>query len=269
MRAIIREGAERGDRRFAYTLHVGDAKLYVIPGSHPSRAAGLMLERKGIPYKRVDMIPGPLKQAWLRIRGFPGDTVPALQLNGEKVQGSREISRALDRHQPDPALFPSDSEQRAAVEEAERWGDEVLQSMPRRIIWNSLARDHSALTSYSEGARLGVPTPIAARTGGPVIAMAKRRNSASDENVRHDLAELPAALDRIDQLISQGVIGGEAPNAADYQIAPSIRLMMTLDDLRPAIESRPAGELAMRILPDFPGHTAPVLPAEWLQPLRS
>jgi glutathione S-transferase len=131
-----------------------------------------------------------------------------------------------------------------------------------------MARDRSAMTSYAEGAKLGVPTPIAARTGAPIIAMAKRRNSANDENTRRDLAELPGVLDHVDELISKGVIGGDSPNAADYQIAPSIRLMMTMDDLRPAIENRPAGKMAMRILPDFPGHLPPVLPAEWLKPLR-
>ena len=36
---------------------MGEAKLYVIPGSHPSRSAMLMLDRKGIPYKRVDLMP--------------------------------------------------------------------------------------------------------------------------------------------------------------------------------------------------------------------
>ena len=36
---------------------MAEAKLYVIPGSHPSRTAMLMLERKGIPYKRVDLMP--------------------------------------------------------------------------------------------------------------------------------------------------------------------------------------------------------------------
>ena len=243
-------------------------KLYVIPASHPSTAAALMLDRKGIPYKRVDMIPGPLKQAQLRLMGFPGDTVPALKLDGEKVQGTREISRALDRRQPDPPLFPSDPGQRAKVEEAERWGDEVLQSMPRRIIWNALGRDRSSLASYSEGSNLPVPDAIASRTGAPVIAMAKRRNKASDEAVRADLAALPEVLDHVDALIADGVIGGESPNAADYQIAPSLRLMLTMDDLRPALESRPAGELAMRVIPDFPGHLGPALPADWLQPLR-
>ena len=35
---------------------------------------------------------------------------------------------------------------------------------------------------------------------------------------------------------------------------------MTLEDLRPQIEDRPAGELAMRVVPDYPGDAPPVLP---------
>jgi hypothetical protein len=44
---------------------------------------------------------------------------------------------------------------------------------------------------------------------------------------------------------------------------------MTLDDLRPAIASRPAGQLAERIDPDFPGRAPAILPAAWLEPLRA
>ena len=44
---------------------------------------------------------------------------------------------------------------------------------------------------------------------------------------------------------------------------------MTLEDLRPLIEDRPAGKLAMRVVPDYPGNAPPVLPAAWLEPLRA
>ena len=46
-------------------------------------------------------------------------------------------------------------------------------------------------------------------------------------------------------------------------------LAMTMDDLRPSIEGRPAGELAKRVVPNYPGKTPPILPPAWLQPLRS
>ena len=61
-------------------------------------------------------------------------------------------------------------------------------------------------------------------------------------------------LDRVDELIERGVIGGAERNAADYQIATSISLLLTMDDLRPMIEGRPAGRLAREIVPRQPGH---------------
>ena len=44
---------------------------------------------------------------------------------------------------------------------------------------------------------------------------------------------------------------------------------MTLQDLRPLIAARPAGEHSKRFVPDFPGDIPPVLPAEWLEPIRA
>jgi glutathione S-transferase len=245
---------------------MGEAKLYVIPGSHPSRSVMLMLERKGIPYRRVDLMPVISKGA-LRALRFHGNTVPALKLDGDRIQGSQEIARELDRIKPDPPLLPSDPKQRAKVEEAEAWGD-TFQHNPRQLSWWAFKHNRAPLRSYSEGARLGIPVGLAVKTAGPIVAAAARLNQASDENVKADLAELPADLDRIDGWIKDGVMGGDEPNAADFQIAPTLRLAMTFDDLRPAIEKRPAGELAMRIVPDFAGQFPPVFPAEWLEPLR-
>lgn len=246
---------------------MGDAKLYVIPGSHPSRSAMLMLDRKGIPFKRVDLIP-VISKGILRAHRFRSNTVPALKLDGHRIQGSMEISRELDQLQPEPALFPADPEKRAKVEAAEAWGDE-FQQKPRRFSWWAFRRDRAPLASYSEGARLGIPVGLAVKTGGPIVAASARLNGATDENVSADLASLRADLDRIDAWIAEGVIGGPEPNAADFQLAPSIRLLMTFDDLRPFIEARPCSELAKRIVPDFPGRTPPVFPAEWLSGLRA
>jgi glutathione S-transferase len=244
-----------------------DARLFVIPASHPSIAAALMLEHKGIAYKRTDLLP-VISKGVLRAVGFPGVTVPALKIDGKRIQGSRQISRELDRLRPEPPFFPADPGQRLAVEEAERFGDEELQHPIRQILWWGIKRDRELLRPYSEGARLGAPISLLMKTAAPVVALAVRLNEADDDNVRRDLAELPQMLDRIDAWIGAGVLGGEQPNAADFQIAPSIGLAMTLDDLRPLIEQRPAAELARRLVPNYPGRTPPILTKAWLEPLR-
>ena len=85
--------------------------------------------------------------------------------------------------------------------------------------------------------------------------------------MRGDLATLPGMLDKVDAWIAEGVLDGEQLNAADFQIATSVRLLMCFDDLRPAIEGRPAGAFAMRICPDFPGRIGPVLESAKIKPL--
>jgi glutathione S-transferase len=243
-------------------------RLYTIPGSHPGVAAQLMLKHKGIEFKRTDLFP-VISKLVVRAQGFPRKTVPAMKIDGRKVQGSREIARELERLRPEPALFPADPTQRAAVEEAERFGDEELQHPVRQLIWWAFKRDKAPLRSFSEGARLGVPIGLALKTAGPIVALSARFNEATDENVRADLAKLGGLLQRVDELIAAGTLDGEKLNAADFQIAPSIRLAMTFQDLRPLIEARPAGRLAKRVQPEIAGDIPPILPPAWLQPLRS
>jgi glutathione S-transferase len=244
------------------------ATLYVIPGSHPAVAARGMLEHKDIPYKRVDLMPVVSRGVLMAMR-FPGVTVPALRFDGRKITGSRAISKALDQIQPEPPLFPADPAERVAVEDAERWGEEVLADATRRILWNSIKRDKAPLRSYLGDARIGVPHGLAVATAAPIIAAEVRINDVTDDAVRADLAALPSWLDRIDGWIADGLLGSDRPNAADFQIAAALGLAMTLQDLRPAIAARPAGEHSRRFAPDYPGDVPPILPREWLEPLRA
>ena len=239
-------------------------KLYVIPGSHPSKAAELMLEHKGLPYKRVDLVTA-MHRPSLKLLGFPGKTVPAMNADGRKVQGTRAISRALDELKPDPPLVPS-----SEVEAAERWGDEELQSVPRRLAWWALlhvpAADRTDAARRSlQGYRVGLPIGVAARTVLPIAKVSARYNDSTDEAVRADLAALPDKVDRVDSLLAEGVIGGEKLNAADFQIATSVKLLLGYDDLKPYVEGRPAAEHARRVVPaDYGPRFAKVFPAEWL-----
>jgi len=239
------------------------AKLYVLPGSHPCAAVEAALGLKAIPFERVDLV--PMTQLVVGPMRYGGSTVPGMRIDDERIVGSRLIMRRLDALVPQPALLPEPSDPaRAQVLEAERWGDEVLQSLPRRIIDVAFLRDPAAMGSYLGDARLPIPRPLM----GPAFPLTARlmamKNHASEDSARADLAALPGLLDRIDEWIAEGVMGGERPNAADLQIGSTIRLLLTLGDVRPLIEGRPAAEL-IRWFPPMVGEVpAGVMPAEWL-----
>jgi glutathione S-transferase len=239
-----------------------NAKLYVLPGSHPCAAVEAALRLKGMEFDRVDLI--PMTQLLIGPLRYGGSTVPGMRIDGERLVGSRTIMRRLDELAPEPLLLPPPGDERyAPVLEAERWGDEVLQPVPRRLIDVAFLRRPQAMLSYAQGARLPMPgalmkpaTPLTAK----LMAM---RNKARDATARADIAALPGQLDRIDRWIAEGLIGGERPNAADLQIGSTIRLFMSIGDVRPLIEGRPAAKLANWFPPMVGEIVAGVLPAEW------
>jgi glutathione S-transferase len=242
-------------------------KLYMFPGSNSVYTARLMLKHTGIEYREVRLMPGP-HTVRLLLAGFPTMAVPALKVDGERVQGTRWIARALDEFVPERRLFPADPVQRKAVEEAERWG-EGFQNATRRIFYCAARRQHSAFVSFMSAERNPVMRGVVRVSTPIVIWLATGLHRASDPHGREDLELLPERLDQIDAWIDEGLLNGPELNAADYQIAVNISGLMLSDDVRPFIEGRPAAAFARRVAPDYEGHIPAGLPEEWLAPLRA
>jgi glutathione S-transferase len=225
------------------------ATLFGVAASHPALAAELMLQHKGIGYRRRDL-PTVTHRTLLRAMGYPGKTVPAMRLDGAKIQGTTRIALALDALRPSPPLFPEDPELRQQVEIANAWGDEVLQAVARRVTLHAVNEaGGAAVRSYLDDAKLGVPVRLVAPMAPAIAAVSRRVNGATDEAARRDLDALPGLIDHVDELIERGAIGGGERNVADFQIATSVRLLLTIGDVRPAIEGRPAERLARDVVP--------------------
>jgi glutathione S-transferase len=226
-----------------------EPRLYVIPGSHACRAAMLMLEHKGLGWRPFEFVTG-MQTIAMRPLGFPGRTVPALKLNGTHVQGNRQIARFLDRLEPDRPLLPP--HRLRAIEEAESFADEVLQTVARRLVLAAGSRGLANLADYGRAGRLGAilaPNRMRRRM---VMRLAAPVFGITDETEALDLAALPAVLDRVDSHFSSGVLNGPTLNAADFQTAPCLCLLAYRLDLREQIESRPSWSLVERLLPAEP-----------------
>jgi glutathione S-transferase len=241
------------------------AKLYWFGLSHPGMAAKAMLELKGIPYESVDVLVGAQK-VHLRLAGFRAGTVPALKLDGRRVQGSLAIPRALERIAPEPPLYPADPALRARVEEAEAWGERELQNVPRLLIRWGLLGDPGLRRWLAEAA--GMPAPaLAARTSVPVARYYARAIGADEVAARRALAEMPGMLDRADALLGDGTLTTAPPNAATLQILSSVRALDEFTDLQPTTAGRPSTRAAHELFPDYPGPVPPFIPRAWLEEL--
>ena len=176
------------------------------------------------------------------------------------------IARALEALQPDPPLFPRDD-----LEGAEAWADSALQDGVRQLARygvgqgpggdGELPRRPAARHPGAHRAQADVPVIR------PVVALQMRRPKTGTAETCLRGAARPARPRRR-AARAEGVIGGERPNAVDFQVAPSVRLMLNFDQLREHIDARPAGAHARALVPDYPGPVPGSVPGTVASVLR-
>src|SRR3712207_5441407 len=126
--------------------------LHATPPSPPGMTAEAALRLKGLAYERVDFPPGEHAERMPELYGEGRTTVPGLLVDGEPVHGSRPILERLEALAPEPPLYPGGIAD--AVREAERWGDEHLQDLGRRLPWGALHFRPEALGTFGGGGPL-------------------------------------------------------------------------------------------------------------------
>jgi glutathione S-transferase len=221
------------------------------------------LRLKGLEYEKVP-IRMPHTEEMERLYGAGNGTVPGLLVGDEPVHGSIAILERLEQLVPDPPLYPEPIA--AEVREAERWGDAELQDLGRRLPWGALHFRPEAMGSFGGGT--GPLDPAGTDFAIRFARSMWKYHRISAEQLAEDLAGLPAKLDQVDALIADGIMGAEQPNAADLQIGATLRVLLTVGDLRPLIDGRPAEELARRRFPDYAGEVpAGAFPADWVPAL--
>jgi glutathione S-transferase len=209
---------------------------------------------KGLDYERVDFAPGDHAVKMPEIYGEGRSTVPGALFDGEPVHTSRAILERLEELEPDPPLFGSE-----AVREAERWGDEELQDLGRRLPWGALHFRPEAMGTIAGGGPLDpAGTDYAMR----FARAAWKYHGITCERLAADLAGLPEKVAHVQRLRDEGVLDGETPNAADLQIGATLRVLLVVGDLRERLA--PVEDYARRLFPDYPGEIpAGAFPAGW------
>jgi glutathione S-transferase len=238
--------------------------LHVVPFSHPCLAVSAALDRLGHEYETVELVTGQQGDEVERVYGEGRRTVPGLLVDDEPVHGSATILARIDELNPDAGLYPAESA--AAIREAEAGIVEDLQTTARVLVFGALHFRPESMGTFAGMPQLDPP--------GVDFAIKAMRASwrylgITAERAHATLRELPAQLDAVEALRDAGVVGGERPTAADFQLGSSLHLLVQIGDVRPLVEERPAAELLALFEPGKGDVPAGAFPPGWVPPTRS
>lgn len=235
--------------------------LHALPPSHPCKTVGAALDHKGIEYEWVNLDFGKHNEQIAELYGEEAKTVPGLSIGEERIHGSTAILRRLEELVPENPLYPEDIADQ--VREAELWADGDLQDFGRRIPWGAL---------YFRPERLGRMNGVdELDPAGTDFAMRFVRSTWKYHNISsvqltEDLERLPGMVDRIDQMAGEGLLDGDEPTAADFQIGSTVWVISTVSDVRPVFEGSAAARVAARYFGEVP-ELIPTgaFPASWIK----
>jgi glutathione S-transferase len=194
-------------------------ELVQFPFSHFNEKARWALDWKKIPHRRRSLLPGPHMPT---VRRMTGQTAtPVLRLGDAVVHGSSRILEALEEHQPEPALFPEDPAQRAAVGRILQHFDDVVGPQVRCALFSRMLGEADYLCGTFAGGRSRATRTLYRATFPLVKGLIARGNGVTGpEAVAAAYADTEAALDRVAaEVAGTGHLVGDRFSAADLTAA--------------------------------------------------
>jgi glutathione S-transferase len=246
--------------------------LWQYSFSNYNEKARWALDYKRIPHRRRSLLPMSPRAFWFS-RG--DGTLPVLDLDGERIVDSTAIIAALERRQPEPALYPADPGQRRRALELEDYFDEHAGHDMRTLgfmEWRDETDVGAAILTTGQPPAIGsvfrrlspVVRPLFMRLGG-------RRYGWDESSLERSKRGLASALDRIELERKGGrYLVGESFTVADLTAAALLwplawppEFQYELPDppyspFREAIAGNPALAWLSEIWSSHRGHSAAV-----------
>ncbi|WOB41919.1 glutathione S-transferase family protein [Thermoleptolyngbya oregonensis NK1-22] len=121
-------------------------ELYQFELSHYCEKIRLILDYKGLPYRKVEVTPGVGQLDLFRMSGQR--QVPVLKDGSTVIADSTEIAEYLEKTYPDRPIIPTDPKQRGLCLLMEQWADESIGLNARKCMIGALGKDQSFRQSF-------------------------------------------------------------------------------------------------------------------------
>jgi glutathione S-transferase len=193
-------------------------ELYQWELSHYSEKVRLILDYKGLEYRKIEVTPGIGQVELLRLTGQ--QKVPVLKDGSRYIADSTEIAKYLDLEYPDRPLIPKDPKKRALTLLMEEWADESIGIKGRKALFSVISKDQNvrksllptSIPNVLKDLVEGVPTDLMTVLGFGV--------GYTPDAIKTAIADLKQDLEAVILLLADSpYLTGDEPTLADLAVA--------------------------------------------------
>lgn len=202
-------------------------ELYQFELSQFSEKVRLILDYKGLAYRKIEVVPGMGQLDLYRLSGQK--QAPVLKDGSTIIADSTAIAFYLDKTYPDKPILPTNPQQRATCILLEQWADDAIGSKGRKILFEGLKNDRlrtSILPTDTPDLLKNLVSSIP-REAMDVLGLGI---GLTPDNIKANTAEMHRSLQSICTLLTeQPYLTGDTPTLADLTIA-GLSLVLKIPD---------------------------------------
>lgn len=193
-------------------------ELYQFELSEYAEKVRLVLDYKGLAYRKIEVTPGIGQLELVRLSGQR--QVPVLKDGSEIIADSTAIIEYLEKQYPDRPVIPTEPKQRGLSLLIEQWADESIGLNARKALIGAVNQDQSLRTAFLPRSTPDiVKTLIGAVPGdllsvlGQGVGLGPDAIKSAQDALKRDLASLCFILAEQPYLVT------DHPTLADFAVA--------------------------------------------------
>ncbi len=193
-------------------------ELYQFELSQYSEKVRLILDYKGLEYRKIEVTPGIGQVELFRLTGQR--QVPVLKDGNKYIVDSTEIAKYLDSQYPDRPLIPQDSKQRGLCLMMEEWADESIGIKGRKALFAAISQDQNLRRALLPTSTPDVLKTVVEGVPSDVLKLLGFGVGYSPDAIQRAIADLKQDLEALCLLLADSpYLIGDQPTLADFAVA--------------------------------------------------
>jgi glutathione S-transferase len=193
-------------------------ELYQFELSQYSEKVRLILDYKGLEYRKIEVTPGIGQVDLYRLTGQR--QVPVLKDGSRYIADSTEIAKYLDLHYPERPLIPKEPKQRGLCLMMEEWADESIGIKGRKALFAAISQDQNFRKALLPTSTPDVLKTLVEGVPSDVVKLVGSGIGYTPDAIKLAIADLKQDLEALCLLLAESpYLVGDEPCLADFAVA--------------------------------------------------